>query len=46
MAGAEENRRLAELKRRTQMCDRIRGDLKEEVDVTRAKYQIQSSIIR
>ena len=46
MAGAEENRRLAENARRQQMSERIRVDLKEEVDITRAKYKLQSGLIR
>ena len=46
MAAAEENRRLAENKRRNEMAARIRSDLKEETDITRARYKIQSGIIR
>ena len=46
MAAAEENRILAENKRRNEMAARIRVDLKEEVDVTRARHKIQSGIIR
>ena len=46
MAAAEENRRLAENKRRNEMAARVRVDLKEETDITRNKYKIQSGIIR
>ena len=46
MSAASENVRLGENKRRNDMCARIRVDLKEEVEVTRAKHKIQSGIIR
>ena len=43
---AAENMRLAELKRRNEIAARVRIDMKEETDVTRNKYKIQSGIIR
>ena len=46
MAAAAENNRMAELRRRQEMAERIRVDLKEEIDVTRAKHKLQSGIIR
>ena len=46
MAMAAENRILAENKRRQQIAERVRVDLREETEITRAKYKIQSGIIR
>ena len=46
MVAAQENVRLAENRRRNEMAARIRTDLREEVEVTRAKHKIQSGIIR
>ena len=43
---AAENQQLAELKRRNEIAARVRVDMKEETDITRAKYRIQSGIIR
>ena len=46
MAMAEENKLLAENKRRQALAERVRTDLKEETDITRSKYKIQSGLIR
>ena len=46
MAAAEENRRNAELRKRNEFAARVRTELKEETDITRAKYKLQSDIIR
>ena len=46
MASAQENQRMAENRRRNEMAARIRTDLKEEFEVSRAKHKIQSGIIR
>ena len=46
VAAAAENRLLAEQKRRNEFAARVRIDLKEETEVTRNKYKIQSGIIR
>ena len=46
MAAAAENMRLAENKRRNEMAAKVRIDMKEEMDVARARHKIQSGIIR
>ena len=40
MAAAEENRRLAENKRRNEFAAKVRIDMKEEVDIARSKHKI------
>ena len=45
-AATADNVRLAENQRRNQICERVRVDLKEETEITRNKYKIQSSMIR
>ena len=45
-AMAAENMQLAELKRRNEIAARVRVDMKEQTDITRAKYKLQSNIIR
>ena len=45
-AAAEENRRLAENKRRNEFAAKVRTDMKEEFDIAKSKHKIQSGIIR
>ena len=40
MAAAEENRRLAENKRRSEFSAKVRIDMKEEVDIAKGKHKI------
>ena len=35
-----ENQQLAELKRRNEIAERVRIDMKEKTEITRAKYKI------
>ena len=43
---AAENRQMAELKRRNELADRVKDNMKQEMDVKRSKHLIQSTTIR
>ena len=45
-AAAEENRRMAELKRRIEFSEQVKDKMKQEMNIQKSKHTIQSSLIR
>ena len=46
MQMANENRKMAELKKRIEFSEQVKDQMQQEMNVKRAKHQIQSQIIR